>query len=87
MPTITNLLLDLPLPLSDQLVNTLVVNYSLSIDIVINCHYTLINSYTVLTCNIGGDNENDYFYYIDTSKVLSCVKFGLYMQDQFNIYQ
>ena len=82
MPTITNLFLNFPAPLGIYYFNTLTVKDNLKIDMFINCPICFIKLYNLLTCNI----TDDYFYYIDTPKILSCSKFEFLMEQQFNIY-
>jgi hypothetical protein len=85
MPTITNLFLNFPLPLEKYWFNTLKVKDNLNIDLFINCPYSFLKLYNLVNCNIGGDND-DYFYYVRTPKITSCKLFGILMEQQFNIY-
>ena len=71
IPIITNLFLNFPVPLGIYYFNTLTVKDNLKIDIFINCPISFIKLYNLITCNI----TDDYFYYIDTPKILSCSKF------------
>jgi hypothetical protein len=80
-----DIILNYPVELKRYYFNKLIVTDNLTVDLFINVPYTVFKLYNLINCNIGGDND-DYFYYIRTSKVKSCKLFGILMERQHNIY-